>query len=92
MHGSLGANYALKNATWRLNPATDKQKDLLRNLGISFELDISKGEAQRLIGQAINVGATEKQVWFIKHYGLHKSPELLSKREATQIIKNFKGS
>lgn len=89
---SLGANYALKNAAWRLNPATDKQKNLLHSLGISFESDISKGEAQKLIGQALNVGATEKQIWFIKHYKLHSSPELLSKREATQIIKNFKGS
>ncbi len=87
---SLGAKYALKDAEWRSDPASAKQKNLMRSMGIFFREDISKGEAQVLISRAINTGATEKQIWYIKRYRLHDSPELLSKREASQIISSYK--
>lgn len=37
---------------WRKDPATDAQKKALRNLGVSFEDGLTKGEASNLIDQA----------------------------------------
>lgn len=87
---SLNAKYALKDADWRFQPATEKQKNALRNMGVSFPEEISKGEAAEIMSRVMNAGATEKQIWYIRHYGLHDSPELLSKREAMKIIGDFK--
>ena len=87
---SSGAKYALKEAAWRYQPASEKQKAAMRNMGISFPDSISKGEAYDLMSGVINVEATDKQKWFIRTHGLHDSPELLSKREAYQIIRDYK--
>ena len=86
----FGADYALKEAAWRYQPASEKQKAAMRNMGISFHAGISKGEAYDLMSRVINVEATDKQKWFIRTYGLHDSPELLSKREAYQLIRDYK--
>ena len=88
---SIGAdNYAVKDAEWRTDFATEKQIYLLRKNGVPFRPSITKGEAAELLSRVFNVGATEKQVWFIKNYGLHDNPELLTKREAMQIIRQYK--
>ena len=86
----LGAEYALKNAAWRLEPATERQKSAMRKMGINFQFCISKGEACDMMSRVIDTGATDKQKWFIRTYGLHDSPELLSKREASRIIGEYK--
>ena len=86
----LGADYyASKNAEWRADCATDKQKETLRNMGIYFSADITKGEAAELLSKVFNAQATEKQIWTIKAHRLHDEPELLTKREAQQIIKQY---
>ena len=88
---SIGAdNYAVKDAEWRTDIATEKQIYLLRKNGVPFRPSITKGEAAELLSRVFNVGATEKQIWFIKNYGLHDNPELLTKREAMQIIRQYK--
>ena len=87
-----GAKYALKSAGWRNDPATKKQLNALRKMGISYHEGISKGEACQLLNGVFNAGATEKQVYFISRYGLHESPELLSKYEAGKIISEYKNT
>lgn len=87
-----GAKYALKNATWRNNPATEKQLNALRKNGLSYHEGISKGEACQLLNGVFNAGATEKQIYFISRYRLHDSPELLSKYEAGKIISEYKNT
>lgn len=46
------ARFSLKNASWRNAPATEAQFDYLRKLKVSFDRDITKGEASDLITQA----------------------------------------
>ncbi len=87
----LGANYATKTAAWRTQPATEKQLNALRVMGINFQLCITKGEASDILNRAMNTEATEKQKWFIRTHNLHSNPELLSKREASRIISEYKG-
>ena len=88
---SMGAdNYAVKDAAWRTDFATEKQINLLRSMGISFRPSITKGEAADLLSSVLNVGATEKQILFINYHGLHDAPELLTKREAMEIIRQYK--
>ena len=87
----LGARYALKTAGWRSDPATEKQLNALRVMGISFNPSITKGEAGNLLNQVMNAEATEKQKWFIRTHNLHSNPELLSKCEAYRIISEYKG-
>ena len=78
-----------KDAEWRSDYATDKQKDTLRGMGIYFNADITKGEAAELLSKVFNAGATDKQIWTIRAHRLHDDPELLTKREAQQIIKQY---
>ena len=87
-----GAKYALKTAGWRNAPATEKQLNMLQKNGLSYPDEISKGEAAELINQLLNVEATPKQVYFISRYGLHASPELLTKQEAGRIISEYKNT
>lgn len=47
---ALGAGRLLNpNARWRQEPATEKQKETLRRLGIAFASDVSKGHAGALL-------------------------------------------
>lgn len=87
-----GAKYALKTADWRNDPATEKQLNMLRKNGLSYHEGISKGEACELLNGVFNVGATAKQIYFITRYGLHDSPELLTKQDAGRIISEYKST
>ena len=82
--------YAVKDADWRNDFATEKQKKLLRDKGMYVKAGLTKGEAADLLGQIIPAGATEKQLWYIRHYGLHSNPELLTKKEACELISQYK--
>ena len=86
----LGARYLLKTASWRSEPATEKQLNALRVIGISFQPWVTKGEACDMLNRAMNAEAIEKQKWFIRTHNLHSNPELLSKREASRIIGEYK--
>ena len=84
-----GAKYALKSAAWRKDPATEKQLNTLRKMGIRYHEGISKGEACELLNEVLNVKATEKQIHFISRYGLHTHPDMLNKQEARKIIGEY---
>ena len=86
----IGANYAVKDAEWRYEPATEKQLSILRSKGMYIKEGLTKGEAAELLGKVMDAGATEKQILFIKYHSLHDSPELLTKREACKIIGDYK--
>ena len=62
----------------------------MQDKGIYYDADITKGEAAEILSQIMNEEATEKQIWFIRRYGLHSAPELLSKKEAIQLISDYK--
>ena len=83
-------NFVLKDAEWRREPATEKQIKTLLKLGITFQEGITKGEAAQKISEVMDTTATKKQIWYIKTHKLHSFPELLTKREAMQIISNYK--
>jgi hypothetical protein len=57
---------------------------------LSNNPELSKGEAASLLNQFFNQPATEKQLWYLNHHGLHPFPEILSKREAGRVIQKFK--
>ncbi len=84
---SLAANgYMMKSALWRSEMATMKQLQALLRMGIKFRPNITKGEAAELLSQAWDIGATDKQIWYIETHKLHETPELLTKKQAMQII------
>ena len=82
--------YSQKDAAWRTEPATEKQISALKRLGIDFNPDITKGEANDLLNQKMGIPATEKQIWFILHNNLHPNPKFLTKAEAGRIINEYK--
>ena len=84
------ANSALKDAPWREEPATEKQINALRRMGIQFGEAISKGEAAKILDQKLSALATSAQAWFIKKHRLHSHPELLTKYEAGKLIGKYK--
>jgi DNA-directed RNA polymerase subunit H (RpoH/RPB5) len=92
-------NYACKTvqsfffdqgAKWRKEKASDKQLQLLDNLQLPHNPVISKGEAANLLNQYFNQPASERQIWYLGFHNLHPFPEVLSKKEAGQIIQKFK--
>lgn len=83
------AKTAMKSARWRKEGATEKQRNMLKRMGVQFAPDISKGEASRLLDRKFGVLATGNQVGFIRKRNLHKNPELLTKHEATKIIGRY---
>ncbi len=86
----IGANYAVKDADWRYEPASDKQLSVLRSKGMYIKEGLTKGEAAELLNKVMDAGATDKQILFIKYHSLHDNPELLTKREACKIIGDYK--
>lgn len=50
-----GDKLALRDARWRNDPATEKQIDLLRRLGVAIPEGLSKGDASLMIDQALAV-------------------------------------
>lgn len=86
-----GAEIYRKDAPWRDKPASDKQISALRQMSINFNENLTRGEAAALLGQRINAeAATDKQLWFIKHYKLHENPDMLTKSEAGKLIAAYK--
>jgi superfamily II DNA or RNA helicase len=92
-------NYACKTvqsfffdqgARWRQEKASDKQLQLLNNLQLSHNPMISKGEAANLLNRHFNQPATGKQILYMNFHKLHPFPEVLSKKEAGNIIQQFK--
>jgi superfamily II DNA or RNA helicase len=92
-------NYACKTvkpsffdqgAKWRKEKASEKQLQLLDNLRLPHNPVISKGEAANLLNQYFNQPATAKQLWYLNFHNLHPFPEVLSKKEAGQIIQKSK--
>lgn len=81
---------SLKGAAWRIKPASEKQIKLLKDSGIDFNPNLSRGEAMSLISAKLNAPATDKQKWVIARYKLHPTPELLTKSQASKIIGKFK--
>ena len=81
---------SLKGAAWRTKPASEKQINLLKNMGIDFNPNLTKGEAMSLISARSNSPATDKQKWFIARYRLHPTPELLTKQQASILIGKYK--
>ena len=79
-------SYTLKDTAWRTQMPTEKQIKAMAAIGIQFRPSITRGEAAELLGQAWDVGATDKQIYVIKKYGLHEAPELLTKKQAREII------
>ena len=89
--GISAGRHALKDAAWRNAPATEKQLNALNKMHISTWQGITKGEAYDLMNNVFSRdGATEKQIWYIKHHNLHPAPELLTKYEAMKLIKQDK--
>ena len=84
------AQSARKDAPWRGAPATEKQVNALRRMGVSVDDGMTKGEASELLTQTLGAAATNSQRWFISRHGLHAHPELLTKGEAGRLIGAYK--
>ena len=79
------SRWARKDAPWRAEPATDKQLDVLRRMGIAIDAPMSKGEACALIDRTKSAPPTQKQLDYLKKLGA--APELvMTKREAALMI------
>ena len=81
--------YTMRDALWRSDEPTQKQILAMVRMGIPYRAGMTKGEAAELLGQAWDAGATDKQIYVIKKYKLHNAPELLTKRQARQIISEY---
>lgn len=86
------AKYVMKNADWRDYPASEKQINALKKMGVNFKDGITKGQASDLLSRKFGTSAmaTDKQIWFITKHGLYDSPELLNKYEASKLISDYK--
>ncbi len=71
-------------------PASEKQLKLLRDKRIYYDAGITKGEAAEILSQTLDEGVTEKQIYLIRKCKLHSAPELLTKKEAMQLISDYK--
>ena len=90
---STKSTWARKDATWRTEPATQKQKETLSNLGVSFAKEISKGHACQLIELKLNEPPTKNQIYWLQSRGIVFNQNI-SKKDATKLIyenvgKNF---
>jgi hypothetical protein len=85
-------SYIDKNAKWRGDAATPKQIEALIRMGISHSLEITKGEACKLIDEAMNQPPSDKQLFFIRRNGLYRNPNVLTKREARNLISRYQES
>ena len=81
---------SLKTASWREDPASDKQREALRKMGILFEEDVTKGEASDLLSKQWDVPLTDAQKKFIQEHNLYSEPEFLTKHQASKLIDKFK--
>ena len=81
---------SLKTASWRDEPASEKQRDALQNMGVELPEGLTKGEASDLLAKQWDVPLTEPQARFIKEHKLYEYPEFLTKHEAGKLINKFK--
>lgn len=51
-----------------VGPATDKQKDLMRKLGIEFGANITKAGASAKIGSKLEAMKSQPKQKFVRHY------------------------
>lgn len=84
------ADASSKDASWKSYPATEKQLNALDMMKIAHDEGITRGEASELLAKQMNVPPTPAQMWTIQKNQLHDLPELLTKAEASKIIKKFK--
>ncbi len=77
--------WARKDAAWRTQPATQKQKEALSKCGIYFDEDISKGRASQLLDSKFNEPATVKQVCWLRANGVNITDNM-TKMEARKMI------
>lgn len=77
--------WARKDATWRTQSATQKQKEALSKCGIRFDEDISKGRASQLLDSRFNEPATMKQVYWLRANGVNITDNI-TKMEARKMI------
>lgn len=77
--------WARKDATWRSQPATQKQKEALSKCGIHFDEGISKGRASQLLDSRFNEPATIKQVYWLRANGVNTTDNI-TKIEARKMI------
>jgi len=70
---------------WHNDPATNRQINYLRSIGVSIEDGPTKGRACQLIGRE----ATEGQLRRLRFYGVTPSP-YLTKEEASELIDGYK--
>ena len=77
--------WARKDAAWRAEPATQRQKETLSRCGIAFSEDISKGQASQLLDGRFNEPATVKQVYWLRVHGISVNHSI-TKLEARKII------
>ncbi len=75
------ATEADEASDWHNDPATDRQIDYLRSIGVSVENSLTKGRACQLIGGE----PTEGQLRRLKFYRITPSP-YLTKEEASELI------
>jgi hypothetical protein len=70
---------------WHNDPATDRQINYLRSIGVPIEAGLTKGRACQLIGGE----PTEGQLRRLKFYRITSSP-YLTKEEASELIDSYK--
>jgi len=77
--------WARKDAFWRGEDATQKQKAALSSFGIPFYGEISKGQAAQLLDSHFNKPATSKQIYWLKARGMNISDNI-TRQEACRMI------
>lgn len=82
--------WARKDAAWRAEPATPRQRETLTKFGFTYDGSISKGEAATLLDSKFSEPATEKQVWWLKSQGIPINRPI-TKFEARKMISNIRG-
>lgn len=78
-------SWAKKDAAWRMEPATQKQKEALMRYGIMFDMEISKGQASQLLDSRFNEPATVKQIYWLRAHGVSVTHSI-TKLEARKMI------
>jgi len=77
--------WARKDATWRMEPATQKQKETMLRYGIRFNEEISKGQASQLLDSRFSEPATVKQIYWLRTHGVSINNST-TKLEARKMI------
>jgi hypothetical protein len=74
---------------WRNDPATEKQKKRMREDGIKFDKNITKGEASDLIGSLLPPDEGQEEVLkFFKVKGISKLSQTSAQQKIDEILSN----